>query len=157
MWNVKREFSKQQETMEEKEIRCPKCKGNKFSYAGDNAFKCAFCGTVFQVSATPAPTEITHEEKPIVVNVQMPQESYQSVPQNIKSKTTAGLLALFFGGWGIQWFYLGKSARGLVYLLLWIFFCWTVVVPVILAFISLIEAIKFFSMSQQKFNDKYCR
>ena len=70
MWNVKREFSKQQETMEEKEIRCPKCKGNKFSFAGDNAFKCAFCGTVFQVSAT----QKSHStEKPIVVNIQMPQ------------------------------------------------------------------------------------
>lgn len=143
--------------MEEKEIRCPKCKGNKFSYAGDNAFKCAFCGTVFQVSPTPAPTEITHEEKPIVVNVQMPQENHQSVPQNPKSKTAAGLLAMFLGGWGIQWFYLGKAGRGLVYLLLWIFFCWTVAVPVILMFISLIETIKFFSMSQQEFYDKYCR
>lgn len=143
--------------VEEKEIRCPKCKGNKFSYAGDNAFKCAFCGTVFQVSPTPAPTENTHEEKPIVVNVQMPQENYQSVPQNIKSKTTAGLLALFLGGLGLQWFYLGKTARGLIYLLLGLFFCWTVAVPVIIAFICIIEAIKFFSMNQQEFNDKYCR
>ena len=49
---------------------------------------------------------------------------------NSKSKTTAGLLALFLGGLGAHKFYLGKNALGVMYLL----FCWTFL-PAIFGFI----------------------
>jgi TM2 domain-containing membrane protein YozV len=48
-----------------------------------------------------------------------------------KSVSTARLLALFLGGVGAHWFYLGKSMRGLLYLI----FVWTSV-PLILALIE---------------------
>lgn len=65
-----------------------------------------------------------------------------------KDRTTAALLALFLGGAGIHWFYLGNSKKGILYLI----FVWTFI-PAILA---LIDAIKFFCMSDAEFKSKYC-
>lgn len=52
-------------------------------------------------------------------------------PRVEKSKTTAGLLAIFLGGFGIHKFYMGKSLQGILYLV----FCWTFI-PGIIGFIE---------------------
>jgi len=49
-----------------------------------------------------------------------------------KSKPTAFMLALFLGGFGAQWFYLGKIVTGILSVL----FCWTLI-PGIISLISL--------------------
>lgn len=67
--------------------------------------------------------------------------------QYMKNKMTAGLLALFVGGFGVHKFYLGQTGIGVVYLL----FCWTGI-PGIIAFI---EAIIILTMSDDDFNAKY--
>ena len=73
----------------------------------------------------------------------------------MKDKTAAGLLAIFLGEFGIHWFYLGKSGRGIAYLLLFLIFCWTIFIPIIIAIIALIEGIMFLSMSKEEFDAKY--
>ncbi|WP_405023519.1 TM2 domain-containing protein [Limnohabitans sp.] len=65
----------------------------------------------------------------------------------MKSKTTAGLLALFLGGLGMHKFYLGKWVQGLIYLV----FCWTFV-PAVIAFF---EAIFLFIKSDAEFQAAY--
>ncbi len=65
----------------------------------------------------------------------------------MKNKMTAGLLALFVGGFGVHKFYLGQTGIGVVYLL----FCWTGI-PGIIAFI---EGIILLTMSDDDFNAKY--
>lgn len=65
----------------------------------------------------------------------------------MKNKIVAGVLALFLGGFGGHKFYLGRPWQGLLYLV----FCWTFV-PAILA---LFEAIYYFAMDEQRFNEKY--
>ena len=65
----------------------------------------------------------------------------------MKSKNVAGLLALFFGSFGVHLFYLGRPLAGILYAL----FCWTFI-PTILAFI---QAIIYFSYNTDKFNAKY--
>ncbi|SRR5579883_1459723 len=65
----------------------------------------------------------------------------------MKSKSTAGILALFFGGLGIHKFYLGEGGKGILYLL----FFWTYI-P---AIIGIVEAVVFFTMSDADFNAKY--
>lgn len=65
----------------------------------------------------------------------------------MKNRTTAAILALFLGGFGIHRFYLGQGLLGLGYLL----FCWTFI-PV---FIALIDFIAFLVMSDNDFNAKY--
>jgi TM2 domain-containing membrane protein YozV len=63
------------------------------------------------------------------------------------NKNLIGLLALFLGGLGIHKFLLGEWIQGLLYLL----FCWTFI-P---SFISFVEAIWYFSISQEKFDQSY--
>lgn len=64
-----------------------------------------------------------------------------------RNKTTAGLLAIFLGGFGVHRFYLGQTAQGFLYLV----FFWSFV-P---AFIGLIDGIGFFNMPLQTFDEKY--
>ena len=65
----------------------------------------------------------------------------------MKSKTTAIILCLFLGAFGIHKFYLGQIGKGIIYIL----FCWTYI-PALLA---LIEGIQILSMTDEKFNEKY--
>jgi len=64
-----------------------------------------------------------------------------------KSKLTAGLLALFLGGFGVHKFYMGSWGWGLVLLL----FCWTYI-P---AIIALFDGIRILVMSEETFAEKY--
>ena len=68
-------------------------------------------------------------------------------PNEFKSKTVAGLLALFLGSFGIHKFYLGRIGWGIAYLL----FCWTLIPGVI----ALIEGLIYFGMNGQDFDYKY--
>lgn len=140
---------------------CPKCHGNKLTLLPDGSYKCAYCGNVFQVQkeqqeskATTVPTK----PKPIVVNVQVPSQQQVQGPRAYskgKSKGVAAILALFFGGIGIHWFYLGKNKRGVAYLLFFFAFCWTWVVPIILSFAAFLEFLGLLFMSRDTFNKKY--
>ncbi|MCI9128906.1 MAG: NINE protein [Eggerthellaceae bacterium] len=68
-----------------------------------------------------------------------------------KSKTVAGVLALFLGNLGIHRFYLGNTTAGIINVVLWI-----LIIPIpVLAVIALIEGIKFLTMSQETFEQEY--
>ena len=73
-------------------------------------------------------------------------EPYYGHKYRNKSKITAGVLALFFGGLGIHRFYLGQW-WGIFYIL----FCWTFI-P---AIVSGIEGIVFLCSSDESFDRKY--
>lgn len=66
-----------------------------------------------------------------------------------KDKVAAGLLAIFLGGLGIHYFYLGKTTGGLVCILLTFITCgiWSV--------ISFIQGIIMLTMNQLDFENKY--
>jgi TM2 domain-containing membrane protein YozV len=65
----------------------------------------------------------------------------------MRNKTTAALLAFFLGGFGGQFFYLGRVGAGIASIL----FCWTFI-PCIIA---LYHTIKFLTMSDEAFNQEY--
>lgn len=67
----------------------------------------------------------------------------------MKSKSTAALLALLFGGLGVHRFYLGRPVSGFLYL----FFCWTFL-PLVL---SLVEAVVYACESEDRFNREFNR
>lgn len=65
----------------------------------------------------------------------------------MKSKTTAGILAILLGGLGAHKFYLDRALQGILYFI----FCWTFIPAVV----SLVEGIIYLTMSDESFNAKY--
>lgn len=70
-----------------------------------------------------------------------------AVVETQKSKTTAGILAIFLGGLGVHKFYLDEVGLGILYLI----FCWTFI-P---AFVALIEGLVYLTMSDEHFARRY--
>lgn len=113
---------------------------------------CSKCGT-----ENPNDAQFCHacgESTNLVPSVTPTLEKDQNVPSKaavqqygIKTKNSAGVLALLVGGLGVHKFYLGSWGWGLLYLL----FFWTWI-P---AIIALAEAIYFFSMREDDFNKQY--
>lgn len=64
-----------------------------------------------------------------------------------KDKTTAGILALLLGGFGVHNFYLGESKKGVVKILL----CWTGISSIL----ALIDAIKIFTDKYEADSTKF--
>lgn len=67
----------------------------------------------------------------------------------MRNRTTAALLAFFLGGFGAQYFYLGRVGAGIICVL----FCWTFI-P---CFIAFYHFIKFLVISDESFNHQYNR
>jgi TM2 domain-containing membrane protein YozV len=65
----------------------------------------------------------------------------------MKNKTTAAILAVLIGGLGVHQFYLGRTTKGILYLV----FFWTGI-PAILSFIDFIILM---TMTDEKFNLEY--
>jgi TM2 domain-containing membrane protein YozV len=82
----------------------------------------------------------------IYVQQQQPQPQVQ-VPQSIKSKGTAAVLAILLGGLGAHKFYLGQPGWGIIYLI----FCWTFIPEAL----GIIEGIIYLTMSDTTFAQKY--
>ena len=73
-----------------------------------------------------------------------------------KNRTTAGILALLLGGIGVHEFYLGNHVSGIIRILItiigaFIFFLG----PCVSGIIALIEGIKFLTMDDATFQEKY--
>ena len=69
--------------------------------------------------------------------------------QPVKDKTATGLFAIFLGGFGIQYFYLGKVTGGIITIVLCLITCgvWSIV--------TLIQGILMLTMTQAEFERKY--
>ena len=116
--------------------RCPAC-GAAIDL---NAVECKYCGEATSVQPPQAPQyQQQYQASPIYTP--------NGFPVTSKSKTTAGLLAIFLGGFGAHKFYLGKIKTGILYLI----FCWTYV-PAIIGFI---EGIMYLTASDEKFYNNY--
>ena len=68
----------------------------------------------------------------------------------VRNKTLAGVLAILFGSYGIQKFYLGKIGAGVLCIL----FCWTLIPGIV----GIVEGINILTSSDEAFQRKYrCR
>ena len=116
-------------------IQCPQCGAP----VDNTASNCKYCGEKLnpqyvpvqtQAPVTPTPVQQPVYQEPQTVYVQHLDPGVDpSWP--IKSKTAAGILGIFLGGFGIHKFYMGRTGWGIVYLL----FCWTYI-PGIIGFIE---------------------
>lgn len=103
--------------------------------------KCSECNAAISSTAAACPhcgaPQKTAEPKP------------NQPPAQPKSRTTAGLLAFFLGGFGIHHFYLGSNMAGIIQLVATFCTCgfaW---------FLATVESVVLFSMSKEGFNAKY--
>jgi len=135
----------------------------------DDATFCTNCGNPFSTGQMPMgsssgmqvqqkmcvnchkPINVTFATCPFCGVVQ-PNAGVSTIPgapvqSGTKNKTTAGLLGIFLGSFGVHKFYLGQSGMGILYLV----FCWTGVPGVI----GIIEGIVYLTMSDQAFLQKY--
>lgn len=110
---------------------------------GDSKF-CKYCGTNNGINEEVNNNQ-TQYQNPVYSN---PINSTEPVGIKVpvKSKVTAGLLAIFLGGFGIHKFYLGKIFQGILYIL----FCWTYIPSII----SFIEGIIYLTKSDEAWAEK---
>ncbi len=118
--------------------QCPSCR----QYNEDYAQFCSNCGHAFSNSdnrQTPPPM---YEQNPSSNNL------FDCGPEG-KSRGVAALLAIFLGGLGIQYFYLGKTGAGLITIGLTIITCglWELV--------TFIQGILMLCMTNDSFRQKY--
>ena len=64
-----------------------------------------------------------------------------------RNKTVAGLLAIFLGGFGVHYFYLGMFVKGILSLI----FCWTFVPGMIALIVGIIYLVE----SEENFDSRY--
>lgn len=140
---------------------CPQCGAP----IDPTATECEYCGEKLSVRQAAQQLQ-PQSQQPQAVYVQQPQTVYvqQQQPVNyqgmqqpvyaseanagwpVKSKVTAGVLALVLGGFGVHKFYLGKIGMGILYLV----FCWTYI-P---ALVSFVEGIIYLCSSDENFSRK---
>jgi TM2 domain-containing membrane protein YozV len=96
---------------------------------------CSGCGTAI------------HRSAPTCPHCGAAQADVARASSGGKSKSSAGILALLLGGFGVHKFYLGQTGLGVVYLL----FFWTLI-PALVAFV---EGIIYLTMSDADFDAKY--
>lgn len=138
---------------------CPQCGAP----IDPTATECEYCGEKLSVRQV---AQQLQSQQPQPIYVQQPQTVYvqQQQPVNyqgmqppvyaseanagwpVKSKVTAGVLALLLGGFGVHKFYLGKIGMGILYLV----FCWTYI-P---ALVSFVEGIIYLCSSDENFSRK---
>ena len=127
---------------------CPQCGAP----INPGATECKYCGEKLAVQQPQQPqTVYVQQPQPqVVVQQEVPQQVYMTginPAWPVKSKVTAGILALFLGGLGAHKFYMGKIGMGILYLL----FCWTFI-P---GFIACIEGIIYLCSDDESFQLKH--
>ena len=127
---------------------CPQCGAP----IDPGASECRFCGEklVTQQAGTQFQQNQPQQVAPqVIIQQAAPQQVYMSginPSWPIKSKVTAGVLAILLGGIGVHKFYLGKIGSGILYLC----FCWTGV-PAVL---GLVEGIIYLCSNDENFQLK---
>ena len=116
--------------METVDLKCQNCGGTMEPDESGVYAICEYCGKKQEIKAN----QIAAVSSVSITNTD----------KNTKSKTTAGLLAVFLGVFGIHNFYLGYKTKGTVQLLLTLIFCWTYIVPIIVWIWTIFEAIRIF-------------
>ncbi len=125
---------------------------------------CTECGHLVSSKATSCPAcgcPIEHPVPPPIPNTsENPQPPQRQVGvfdegESGKSRGVAAILAFFLGSLGIHFFYIGKTGAGVLFLILTILFCWTVLIPFAISIITIVQAVLFLTSSQEQFESKY--
>lgn len=92
-------------------MQCQNCGSQEFDAMPNGAARCRYCGNMINGVYRPAPSGFQQQINNMGNNIQAGK----------KDKWVAIILALILGGFGAQYFYLGKITSGVICLI----FCWT--------------------------------
>lgn len=119
--------------------KCPNCN----QYNEDYAQFCSNCGYTFGNEGNPnkgtTPPPVTNGTNNL----------FDATGPQGKSRGVAALLAIFLGGLGIQYFYLGKTGAGLITIGLTIITCG------LFEFVMFIQGIYMLCITNEQFQQKY--
>lgn len=118
--------------------QCPKCQ----QYNEDYSQFCSNCGYNFQ-------TQSGGSVPPAMNAGNTGNNAFDACGPEGKSRGVAALLAIFLGGLGIQYFYLGKTGAGLITIGL------TVVTCGLWELVTFIQGILMLCMTNDNFRQKY--
>lgn len=125
-------------------VQCPACR----QWVVHGTVSCPYCATPLAPAAPLAYVNANQAPVQQVIIQNTPAPGYVPIGYRPhKEKVTAGLLALLLGGLGIQHFYLGNTAAGILSIL----FCWTYI-P---ALVGLIQGVVLLYMNEQDFHARY--
>ncbi len=125
---------------------CKEC-GKEIS---DSASVCPHCGApvVKDVFCRKCGTKVSENTK-FCPTCGEPVAASGAVGEKGKDKLVAGLLAIFFGGLGIDYFYLGKTTAGVICIVISLFSCY------LWGVLMFIKGIYMITLTDETFNEKY--
>ena len=118
--------------------KCPQC----HNYVDNYAAFCNHCGYNFsqQTGTTPPPPDDDYYPT---------DNAFDACGPEGKSRGIAALLAIFLGGLGVQYFYLGRISAGIISIVL------TAVTCGLWSTVMFIQGILMLCMTNRQFRDKY--
>ncbi|MDE6206518.1 MAG: TM2 domain-containing protein [Muribaculaceae bacterium] len=136
--------------------KCPRCGTS----AADNAQFCSNCGSSFNTGYQPNPgysrndgfqqsSTGSWQRPPYVGQSGSADNCFDSYGPEGKSRGVAALLAILLGGFGAQYFYIGKVTAGILSIVISVISCglWNIV--------TLIQGIYMFTITNEQFRQKY--
>lgn len=127
-------------------MQCMNCGSQEFDILQTGAGRCRYCGNIIPGMARPAPSGIEREFNNMGNNLSAGR----------KDKWVAALLTFFLGCFGIQFFYIGETTKGIVCLVITLLLGWLYGLGLFITGIwSLIFLIQILTMSDQEFNQRF--
>lgn len=132
---------------------CPECGKQYSTQEKVNRVKCPYCGAETNVSYSDQEPNFQEQWRQFGNQASNALDSVFNNGPSGKSRGIAGLLALLMGAFGLHYFYIGKTNAGILFLLASLLTCG--VLGVVTQVISIIQAVLFFTSSQQEFEQKW--
>lgn len=132
---------------------CPECGKQYSTQEKVNRVRCPYCGAETNVSYSDHQPDYQDQLRQFGNQASAAMDDVFSNGPSGKSRGVAGLLALFLGGIGLHYFYMGKTNAGVLFLLVAILSCGAL--GLVTHVISIIQGVLFFTSSQEEFESRW--
>lgn len=126
--------------------QCPECGKQYSTQERVNRVKCPYCGAETNVSYADQGQQSSGQSFSSIDSV------FSNGPSG-KSRGIAAILALFFGAFGLHYFYIGKTNAGILFLVVCLLSCFTL--GVVTQIVSFIQGILFLVSTQEEFEKRW--